>query len=108
MPPATWLAACLAAWLQEIVINTVSSKNDYSEQMAMLRPDGTLCLVGLPVDNVSVGVLDLVFNQKKVRGWVGACGWGTVPDMGGHADYCHITVGGHTKYYCEVLTYSTC
>ncbi|GAX72598.1 hypothetical protein CEUSTIGMA_g54.t1 [Chlamydomonas eustigma] len=53
---------------QDVVINTVSSKNDYEAQMALLRPDGTLCIVGLPVDKITVGVLDVVFNQKKICG----------------------------------------
>jgi D-arabinose 1-dehydrogenase-like Zn-dependent alcohol dehydrogenase len=52
----------------QVVINTVSSKNDYEAQMALLRADGTLCIVGLPVDKITVGVLDVVFNQKKVLG----------------------------------------
>ena len=43
--------------------------------MALLRPDGTLCIVGLPNDKITVSVLDVVFNQKKVR--VGSCGRGT-------------------------------
>lgn len=52
----------------DLIINTVPSKNDYTVQMSFLRVDGTLCIVGLPIDDIRVGVLDVVFNQKKVVG----------------------------------------
>eukprot|EP00983_Pelagomonas_calceolata_P113409 1159980-Pelagomonas_calceolata.AAC.2 len=29
---------------QEVIINTVSSANDYAAQMALLRPNGSLCI----------------------------------------------------------------
>ncbi len=41
--------------MQEVIINTVSHKNDYAAQMALLRPNGSLCVVGLPVDDIKVG-----------------------------------------------------
>ena len=60
--------------LLQVLINTVSSKTDYEAQMALLRPDGTLCIVGLPVEKITVSVLDVVCNQKKVRLDVDRCG----------------------------------
>ncbi|KAF5828016.1 alcohol dehydrogenase GroES domain protein [Dunaliella salina] len=56
------------AGTQEVIINTVSSANDYAAQMALLRPNGSLCIVGAPVTDVKVGVSDLVFAQKKLMG----------------------------------------
>eukprot|EP00238_Polyblepharides_amylifera_P014326 CAMPEP_0196586898 /NCGR_PEP_ID=MMETSP1081-20130531/55877_1 /TAXON_ID=36882 /ORGANISM="Pyramimonas amylifera, Strain CCMP720" /LENGTH=338 /DNA_ID=CAMNT_0041908919 /DNA_START=125 /DNA_END=1141 /DNA_ORIENTATION=- len=52
----------------DLIINTVSAKNDYTKQLTMLANDGTLCLVGLPVEDVVIPVTGLVFFQKKVVG----------------------------------------
>ncbi len=36
------LVFCFA---QEVIVNTVSSANDFKSQMALLRPNGSLCIV---------------------------------------------------------------
>lgn len=38
------------------------------QQLKLLRPNGSLCIVGLPVCDINIGVLDLVASQKQVRG----------------------------------------
>jgi D-arabinose 1-dehydrogenase-like Zn-dependent alcohol dehydrogenase len=53
---------------QELILNTVSAANDYSAQLKMLRPNGKLCIVGLPNTDIKVTVPELVFMQKEVRG----------------------------------------
>jgi len=53
---------------QDVILNTVSAKNDFTQQLAFLRPGGTLCVVGLPVDEMKGHTLDIVFNQKNMCG----------------------------------------
>eukprot|EP00798_Chlamydomonas_sp_ICE-L_P004158 gene4158-14257_t len=57
---------------QEVVLNCASGGKGFDEMvkmcMALLEPDGSFCLVGLPVADIKIPVLDLVFNQKKVLG----------------------------------------
>ncbi|CAI5532939.1 unnamed protein product [Closterium sp. Naga37s-1] len=44
---------------------------DYLNFMSLLNPDGTLVLTGIPPDAVGqVGLLDLIFGQKKLAGSV--------------------------------------
>ncbi|CAI6002931.1 unnamed protein product [Closterium sp. NIES-64] len=46
-------------------------QGDYRNFMSLLRPDGTLVLTGIPPDAVGpVGLLDLIFRQKKLAGSV--------------------------------------
>jgi uncharacterized zinc-type alcohol dehydrogenase-like protein len=52
---------------QELILNTVSAANNYTHQLKLLRPNGKLCIVGLPVADIVVSVPDLVFMQKEVR-----------------------------------------
>ncbi|CAI5951702.1 unnamed protein product [Closterium sp. NIES-65] len=46
-------------------------QGDYRNFMSLLGPDGTLLLTGIPPDAVGqVGLLDLIFGQKKLAGSV--------------------------------------
>ncbi|CAI5525490.1 unnamed protein product [Closterium sp. Naga37s-1] len=46
-------------------------QGDYRNFMSLLNPDGTLVLAGIPPDAVGqVGLLDLIFGQKKLAGSV--------------------------------------
>eukprot|EP01025_Chloroclados_australasicus_P021765 TRINITY_DN2275_c0_g1_i1.p1 TRINITY_DN2275_c0_g1~~TRINITY_DN2275_c0_g1_i1.p1 ORF type:complete len:344 (-),score=35.04 TRINITY_DN2275_c0_g1_i1:351-1382(-) len=53
---------------QDLLVNTISSVNDYTQQLQYLRPGGILCIVGLPVQEIKGQVLDVVFKQKTISG----------------------------------------
>mmetsp|Transcript_44783 Transcript_44783/g.85640 ORF Transcript_44783/g.85640 Transcript_44783/m.85640 type:complete len:338 (-) Transcript_44783:178-1191(-) len=52
----------------DLLINCVSAKTDYAQQMGWLAHAGTLCIVGLPVEEITVPLLGTVFYQKSVTG----------------------------------------
>ncbi|CAM9642891.1 unnamed protein product, partial [Heterosigma akashiwo] len=52
----------------DLLLNTAPCPTDTSKLMGLLTNAGTLCYVGIPNTEIKVGMLDLVFNQKKVVG----------------------------------------
>eukprot|EP00967_Tisochrysis_lutea_P045634 scaffold55361_cov18-Tisochrysis_lutea.AAC.1 len=63
--------------MQEVIINTVSSANDYAAQMALLRPNGSLCIVSAAIPGNLTPRLHTCVQRKLVvciimskQGWV--------------------------------------
>lgn len=52
----------------DFILDTVSAKHDYNMYMSMLKTDGVMVLVGLPVANVEVPPFALIFNRRSVAG----------------------------------------
>lgn len=53
---------------QDIIIDTVSAKHDVNQYLGMLKPDGSLVLVGLPPENLEVGAFNVVMGRKSFSG----------------------------------------
>jgi len=52
----------------DIILDTVSAKHDVNDYLKLLRADGALVLVGLPVDQLPVGAFNLVNGRKSFAG----------------------------------------
>ncbi len=52
----------------DIILDTVSAKHNVNDYLKMLRVDGTLVLVGLPVDELPVAAFALVKGRKSFSG----------------------------------------
>ncbi len=52
----------------DIILDTVSAKHDVNDYLKMLKVDGALVLVGLPVDQLPVGAFNLVNGRKSFAG----------------------------------------
>ncbi len=52
----------------DIILDTVSAKHDVNEYLKLLKVDGALVLVGLPVDQLPVGAFNLVNGRKSFAG----------------------------------------
>ena len=50
------------------VLVTAVSTDSFDQAVAMLRRNGTVCLVGLPPGDFKLSIFDLVLNGKTVRG----------------------------------------
>ena len=63
--PATFkqLANCF-----DLVIDTVSGQHDYNAYLSLLKFDGTMVLLGIPVDAVPVAAGALIMRRRKLAG----------------------------------------
>jgi uncharacterized zinc-type alcohol dehydrogenase-like protein len=61
-----------AAGSFDFIISTVSAAVDWSEYVNALRPQGRLCIVGLPLTPVQIPIFGIVAAEKSVTG--GRCG----------------------------------
>ena len=52
----------------DFILNTAHATLDWKLYLDMLRPDGTLCFVGVPPDEVKVPVFALVGGRKSICG----------------------------------------
>jgi uncharacterized zinc-type alcohol dehydrogenase-like protein len=52
----------------DIILDTVSAKHDVNAYLSLLKVNGTLVLVGLPVDPIPVGAFNLVNGRKSFAG----------------------------------------
>lgn len=50
------------------ILATAVSSDSFAQAIAMLRPKGTLTVVGLPPGNFTIPAFDLVMNRKTIRG----------------------------------------
>lgn len=61
--------ACAAAAGQlDLIINTVSAQHDYGQYLQMLRPRGTMVVVGIPPEPSAVGAFDLIRGNRRLAG----------------------------------------
>jgi len=52
----------------DMILDTVSAKHDVNVYLRLLKVDGSLVLVGLPVDELPVGAFNLVGGRKNFSG----------------------------------------
>lgn len=79
----------------DYIIDTVSGKRDYTLQLNMLKPEGTLIVVGLPSQDATFAPASLVFKRRKILGSF----VGSITEMQEMINYCAIN-----KIYSEVET----
>lgn len=52
----------------DMILDTVSAKHDVNAYLRLLKVDGSMVLVGLPVDQLPVGAFSLVKGRKSLSG----------------------------------------
>lgn len=52
----------------DFILDTISAKHDLDAYLALLRRDGTLCLVGAPAEPLAVTAFSLIGGRKSVSG----------------------------------------
>jgi len=52
----------------DLIINTVSAKMDWDALLALLKPDGTMVVVGIPEEEVSIVAFSLVTGRRSLAG----------------------------------------
>lgn len=68
----------------EFILDTVAAKHDISVLLALLKRDGTLCLVGVPPEPASIHASGLVMQRKQLAGSL----VGGLPETQEMLDYC--------------------
>ncbi|CCB86731.1 MULTISPECIES: NAD(P)-dependent alcohol dehydrogenase [Parachlamydia] len=68
----------------DIILDTVSAKHNVNNYLDMLKVDGALVLVGLPVDPLPVGAFNLVKGRKSFAG----SNIGGIPETQEMLDFC--------------------
>lgn len=68
----------------DFILDAVSANHDINAYMAMLKLDGTLCLVGAPEDPLQVAAFSLIFPRKTLAGSL----IGGIPETQEMLDYC--------------------
>jgi uncharacterized zinc-type alcohol dehydrogenase-like protein len=66
------------------ILNTLSAPHDYNKYLGMLKVDGTLICVGLPVEPMVIPSFNIVFTRKCVAGSL----IGGLPETQEMLDYC--------------------
>ncbi len=52
----------------DLIINTISAPHDYNSYLGLLRPQGTMVLVGAPPEATPVSAFSLIFGNKRLAG----------------------------------------
>jgi uncharacterized zinc-type alcohol dehydrogenase-like protein len=52
----------------DFILSTVTVNLDWAAYLRLLRPNGQLCLVGMPIGNLQIPVMDLIDGQKRITG----------------------------------------
>jgi uncharacterized zinc-type alcohol dehydrogenase-like protein len=52
----------------DIIINTVSANLDLNHYLSLLKLDGTLVLVGLPIEPLSLRTFSLIGSRRRLAG----------------------------------------
>lgn len=50
----------------DVIISTLDSHIDYAPFLDMLKPLGSLCFIGIPPENLSFSIFQMVIGQKKI------------------------------------------
>jgi len=51
-----------------LIVNTISAPHDYNKYLGMLKPHGTMVLVGAPPESIPVSAFSLIFGNKRLVG----------------------------------------
>lgn len=62
------VAMAAAAGTLDFILDTVSAQHDIDGYIAALRPEGTLCLLGIGPGGLQIANLSVVFGQKCIAG----------------------------------------
>lgn len=62
------VAMAAAAGTLDFILDTVSAQHDIDGYIAALRPEGTLCLLGIGPGGLEIANLSVVFGQKCIAG----------------------------------------
>ena len=68
----------------DFILDTLSAPHDYNFYLSFLKPGGTLCVVGLPVEPMQVPAFNIVFTRKCIAGSL----IGGLPETQEMLDYC--------------------
>jgi len=52
----------------DVILSTVHANLDWNAYMALLRPEGVLCMLGVPDQDVHMNVFKLIINRRSVCG----------------------------------------
>jgi uncharacterized zinc-type alcohol dehydrogenase-like protein len=51
-----------------LIVNTISAPHDYNKYLGMLKPHGTMVLVGAPPESIPLSAFSLIFGNKRLAG----------------------------------------
>lgn len=57
-----------AAGSFNFILDTLSAPHDYNKYISLLKVDGTIICVGLPVEPIQVPAFNIVFTRKCIAG----------------------------------------
>lgn len=77
----------------DLIINTVSATVDWNQYLDLLKPDGTMVLVGLPEKDIPVGAFSLTARRRSLAG----SQIGGIHEIQEMLDFC-----GKHKVACEI------
>jgi alcohol dehydrogenase (NADP+) len=52
----------------DLIVDTVSAPHDYNAYLELLRPSGTMVIVGIPAEPTPVGAFSLIWGNKRLAG----------------------------------------
>ena len=52
----------------DLIVNTISAPHDYNRYLGLLKPQGTMVLVGAPPQPIPVSAFALIFGNKRLAG----------------------------------------
>ena len=61
-------AALRSAPKQDFILDTISAPHNINQYLSLLTPDGSLVMVGLPVEHLKVSVFNLVHGRRSFAG----------------------------------------
>jgi len=68
----------------DLIIDTISAPHDYNKYLGLLRPLGTMVIVGVPPEATSVAAFSLIMGNKRLAG----SAIGGIPETQEMLDYC--------------------
>jgi len=68
----------------DLIVDTISAPHDYNQYLGMLRPRGTMVVVGVPPEPTPVSAFSLISGNKRLAGSL----IGGIPETQELLDYC--------------------
>jgi uncharacterized zinc-type alcohol dehydrogenase-like protein len=68
----------------DFLLDTISAPHDYNAHLGLLRPEGTMVLVGVPPESIPLAAMSLIWGNKKLAGSL----IGGIPETQEMLDYC--------------------
>jgi len=68
----------------DLIIDTISAPHDYNKYLGLLRPLGTMVIVGVPTEPAPVAAFSLIMGNKRLAG----SAIGGIPETQEMLDYC--------------------